>query len=187
MDRDQFFSNLFDENSEQAAASREQKQLSFEERVIKRVFRECGIKINSWGRFANDCRDVTGQLGLNFRWFNSSFKFPATLCGKRIYTGRSGTKLYELTIRDLLKPPEKNRVLKIVSRILHDQGISDDDFFVFVFPVVGTMFCAHNLSVEGTPGTRLSFQLPNDLIYIEATATLFSAVGAEWWESQQMG
>lgn len=188
MDRDQFFSNLFDENSEQAAASREQKQLSFEERVIKRVFRECGIKVSSWGRLAHDCHEVTGQANLNFRWFNSSFRFPAMLCGRRIYMGRRGPKLYELTIRDLLKPPPKNRVLKTVSRVIADQGITEDDFFVFVFPVVQKMFCAHNLTiVDGAPGTRLSFQQPNELIHIEATDTLFAAVGSAWWESQQSG
>ena len=188
MERDQFFSNLFDENSEQAAASREQKQFAFEERVIKRVFRECGIKVPAWGRLARDCQDVTGQANLNFRWFNSSFRFPAMLCGRGIYTGRRGPKLYELTNRDIMKPPEKNRVFKVLSRVLREQGISDDDFFVFVFPVVQTMFCAHNLSqIEGTPGTRLVLQQPNEAVYIESTDTLFSAIGTEWWASQQAG
>lgn len=187
MERDQFFSNLFDENSENAALSREQKQLAFEERVIKRVFRECGIKVNGWGRFAKDCQDVTGQANLNFKWFNSSFRFPAMLCGRRVYAGRSGPKLYELTIRDLLKPPEKNRVLRILAKALQEQGIGDDDFFVFVFPVVQKMFCAHNLTnIDLAPGTRLTFQRPDELIHIEPTDMLFGAVGTSWWESQQM-
>lgn len=43
MERDQFFSNLFSENNEQAQATRAQNQLAFEERIIKRVFFECGV------------------------------------------------------------------------------------------------------------------------------------------------
>lgn len=184
MDRDQFFSHIFDENSDAAEASREQKQLAFEERVIKRLFRECGIKIVSWGRLVNECREISGQPVLNFRWFNSSFKFPAVLCGKRLYTGRRGPALADLVLRDLLKPPDKNRAAKLISRVIADQGVNDDDFFVFVFPVAHKMFCAHNMSqVDAATGTRLTVQTPKDIMHIEATDSLFRAVGTNWWEN----
>lgn len=183
MDRDQFFSHIFDENSDQAAASREQKQLSFEERIIKRLFNECGIKISSWGRLVNECRDVTGQPTLNFRWFNSSFRFPAVLCGRRLYTGRRGPALHELTLPDLLRPPAKNRTVKLILRVLEDCNVAPDDFFVFVFPVVRKMFCAHNLTkVDGRPGTRLTFVSDQDTLHIETTESLFAAVGSDWWD-----
>lgn len=181
MDRDQFFSHIFDEDSDRAAASREQKQLSFEERVIKRLFSECGVKVASWGKLVNACRDATGQPTLNFRWFNSAFPFPAVLCGRRLYSGRRGPALHELTTLDLLRPPEKNRVVKLVARVLQDQ-VAEDDFFVFVFPVSRKLYCAHNLTrVDGCTGVRLLFQTPHDLMYIEATESLFAAVGSEWW------
>lgn len=183
MERDQFFSHIFDENSDRAAAAREQKQLSFEARVIKRLFAECGIKISSWGKLVNSCRDVTGQPILNFRWFNSSFRFPAVLCGRRLYTGRRGPALHELTVVDLLRPPAKNRAIKLVMYALEEQNVADDVHFVFALPLARKMYCVHNLPhVDGRPGTRLTFQMPQNVVHIELTESLFSAVGRDWWE-----
>ena len=67
MDRDQFFGELFNEQGANADAIRAQQQLSFEERVIKRVFTECGAKQTSWGRLVNECRNATGQQNLIFK------------------------------------------------------------------------------------------------------------------------
>ena len=47
--RDQFFGDIFNENVE---AVRAQRQLGFEERTIKRAFKECGANRVSWGRYA---------------------------------------------------------------------------------------------------------------------------------------
>ena len=186
MDRDQFFSGIFNENSEQAISARAQRQLAFEERVIKRVFRECCIRISSWGKLANDCREVTGQPNLNFQWFNSSFMFPEMLYGKRIYSGKRGPKLETLTLRDLLQPVDKNKAYKCIARALELHELDEGSFFVFVFPVVQKMFCAHNLTplVEArNPATRLTFVGENNdsLMYVEPTQTVFSAVGTSWW------
>jgi hypothetical protein len=184
VDRDQFFSNLFDENSEQAISARAQRQLAFEERVIKRIFRECGIGGISWGHLIHNCREVTGQQNLNFRWFNSAYRFPAMVYGRRMYSGKRGPRLEALTLRDLLQPAEKNRVYRAVHKILDTQELDEDNFFVFVFPVGQKMFCAHNLVhiADGAAGTRLTFSRGSDSLYIEPTGTLFAAIGTSWWE-----
>jgi hypothetical protein len=179
MDRDQFFGNLFDENSENAEAVRLQRQLAFEERIIKRVFNECGIKRLGWGKLANECRDMTGHDKLNFNWFNSVYlHFPAVLCGRRI------PKLHELTLGDLFKNPTagRNRLCQAVSKNLNRQEVDTGSNFIFVFPVVRTMFCAHNLNIDAGDGPRVSWhmQFEKMTMTVETTVTLFQALGPEW-------
>jgi hypothetical protein len=43
VDRESFFDGLNDEADAQAEKLRAVRQLSYEERIIKRVFRECGV------------------------------------------------------------------------------------------------------------------------------------------------
>lgn len=178
MDRDQFFNNLFDENSANAESAREQRQLAYEERTIKRLFTECGIKINGWGRFVNECRDITGQQNLNFQWFNSAFNFPVRLCGRRI------PKLHELVIADLFKPLPSNRLCKAVIKNLHRQDVDETRPFVFVFPIVRKMYCAHNVeTVCHDPGVRWTLRTETSLLAVEPTTSFFGSVGSEWWSS----
>ncbi|NDD53143.1 hypothetical protein EBZ39_04550 [bacterium] len=175
MDRDQFFDNIFNETGDAAAAIRLQRQLAYEERVIKRVFTECGIKINSWGRLVNECRNETGVPKLSFRWFNSSTRFPVRLCGRR-FPG-----MHELTIADLFKPAEKNRLFKAIVKNLHKQEIDATKGFVFVFPVVRTMYCAHNVLGAQSVGPRWTMHLENAILTVEPTASFFKCVGSEWF------
>jgi hypothetical protein len=179
MDRDQFFGNLFNENSENADAVRLQRQLAFEERIIKRVFNECGIKRLGWGKLANECREMTGHDRLNFNWFNSTYKyFPAVLCGRRI------PKLHELTLSDLFKNPVagRNRLCQAISKNLQRQEVDPSSNFIFVFPVVRTMFCAHNLNTEAgdLPRVTWNLQLEKMPMTVELTSTLFPLIGPEW-------
>lgn len=179
MDRENFFDNLRRDDTAEDSLLRAQRQLAYEERVIKRVFAECGIKINGWGMMANMCRRETAQDKLNFGWFNQTFRqFPARLCGRRI------PRMHELTLQDLCKPLGQNRLAKAVAKALARYQVSDEDSkYVFVFPVVRTSFCAHNLDLE-IPGMSLAMRDPDGklLLAVGPTKTLFQAVGKDWFE-----
>ena len=175
MDPDQFFSRLFDDDSDKAQAIREQRQLSFEERIIKRAFTESGIKIGSWGKLVNECRHITGQPKLNFKWFNSEFRFPVPLCGRRI------PKLHELTLPDLLRPAKQNRLFKAVITALRKLDLDTTRGFAFMFPVTRKMFCAHTTQLEPVPGPRWTITGEKNILTIEPTATFFQSVGPTWF------
>lgn len=178
MDRDQFFNNLFDDNGPAAEAAREQRQLAYEERIIKRLFTECGIKINGWGRLVNQCRDMTGHPRLNFQWFNATQRFPAHLAGRRI------PRLHELTAVDLFKPFSANRLCKAVIKNLQRQAVDETRPFVFVFPIVRKMYCAHNSeSVTAETGIRWTARMEKALLSVEPSTSFFGGIGAEWWNS----
>jgi hypothetical protein len=174
MDRDNFFENLHDDKGVQAQALRVQRQLAYEERCIKRVFTECGIKINGWGRYANRCREATGRDRLNFQWFNQEFQqFPGTLSGKRI------PYLHELTLLDLFKPAEKNRLGKAISKGLTDFRATN---FVFMFPVTRTMFVAHRHEPSSTDNRIVWSAFAEPTLFVEPSKAFFHAVGREWFE-----
>lgn len=175
MDRESFFDGLRNENDAHGEALREQRQLAYEERCIKRVFRECGIKINGWGRYANQCREVTGRDKLNFEWFNSTFRaFPGTLCGKRI------PQLHELTLLDLFKPSKNNRLIK---KLMRGLGESASFHFVFMFPVTRTMFVAHRNEDRNGPIERIVWAaVTDDSLFVEPSTSFFAAIGTEWFE-----
>lgn len=182
MDRDQFFGELFNEGGENADAIREQRQLAFEERIIKRVFNECGAKRATWGKLVNDCRDMTGQQRLNFNWFNATYRrFPGVLCGRRI------PRLHELTLLDIFKNPGKvkNRLSAAILNSLHRQEVDPEKGFVFLFPVTRTMFCAHNIGTDDGEYPRIqwraSFRPMNDVeLLIEPTVSFFRTLGHDW-------
>jgi hypothetical protein len=175
MDRDQFFNQLFDESGDQYEAIRAQRQLAYEERIIKRVFKECGIK-PQMGRLVNACRNMTGTHTLSFQWFNADCQFPARLCGQRIYK-----KLHKLTVLDIFRPAVRNRLFKAVFMQLHKQDINTADRFVFVFPVVRTMLCAHNVHAVSGTGPQLTMTNEATTLTIEPTTSFFQALGAEWY------
>lgn len=179
MNRDSFFDNLRNEDTVQDALRRQQRQLAYEERVIKRVFSECGIKINGWGRMANMCRQETVQDKLNFAWFNRQFRrFPGHLSGRRI------PRLHELTFQDLAKPFKQNRLAKAAVKALAKAEVPyNDTNWVFVFPVVRTFFCAHNFDCPVT-GTSFSLRDENNKLALSVTPThnLFQMIGKDWFE-----
>lgn len=176
--RDNFFDNLRREDTVQDELRRQQRQLAYEERVIKRAFSECGIKITSWGLMANMCRHETAQDKLNFGWFNQMFsRFPGRLCGRRI------PRLHELDFQALFKPFEKNRLVKAVAKALaKDEAPVEDNGWVFVFPVVRTFFCAHNLDLD-VPGLTLSFRNQERHVQfaLSPSKDLFQAIGKDWF------
>lgn len=178
MDRNDFFDNLRREDTVQDELRRQERQLAYEERVIKRVFSECGIKINGWGMLANMCRRETAQDKLNFAWFNQTFRFPGRLCGRRI------SRLHELTFQDLAKPLKKNRLAKAVAKALaKDEVARDSNSWIFVFPVVRTFFCAHNLEYA-TPGATFSLRDDENklMLSVSPSQALFQTIGKEWFE-----
>ena len=180
MDRENFFDSLRRGDTPQDDLRYEYRQLAYEERIIKRVFSECGIKITGWGLLANLCRHETAKDKLNFGWFNKAFRrFPGKLCGKRI------PRLHELSFHhDLFKPHKKNRLAKAVSKALAGQEISEsDDSWIFVFPVVRTFFCAHNIEYA-TPGVTLSLRDDSGKFMLAVTPShaLFQTIGKEWFE-----
>jgi hypothetical protein len=185
MSRDEFFDNLFNEATPAAEDLKAIRQLAYEERVIKRVFTECGAKPQyGWGAMAKACRAATDEVKLNFRWFNSAYgTFPGKLIGGRI------PYLHKLTIVDLFKPVEKNRLVKAVSKQLvkHDidPGVTG---YVFVFPIIKTAFCAHSLLGAGQDfvgdGSRVQlwFRLHGVKrpMFIEPLKTLCQTIGDNW-------
>ncbi len=179
MDPDSFFSQLPDDIDEKYEATRTQRQFAFEERVIKRAFTECGIKFGAWGKLVNQCRDETGIHRLHFNWFNANYQFPARLCGRRI------PRLHELTMRDLFKPSSQNRLFKAITKNLYKQEVDSHKAFVFVFPIVRKMFCAHNLDSDVVSGTdSVSWKLKTadgHRLIVEPTESLFNSVGSEWF------
>lgn len=178
MDRENFFDNLRREDTVQDELRRQQRQLDYEERVIKRVVSECGIKITGWGLMANACRRETGQNKLNFAWFNQTFRsFPGRLCGRRV------SRLHELDFQTLFRPLDKNRLVKAISKFaVNDDVDSDESRWIFVFPVVRTFYCAYNLdyNVSGP-----SFQIRNENGRLEIAACpskhLFKTIGSDWF------
>jgi hypothetical protein len=181
--RDQFFGELFNDEGTGADEIRLQRQLSFEERIIKRVFSECGIKMSGWGRFANECREITGHDKLNFSWFNSAFdRFPGVLCGKRI------PRLHELTMVDLFKNPGKvkNRLCAAIANNAGKQNVDLERKFVFCFPIVRTMYCAHNIDTEDGDCPRVQWRLSmrpinNIRMIVEPTVSFFRTLGSDWY------
>jgi len=186
--RDEFFDNLFNETTPAAEDIKALRQLAYEERVIKRVFSECGIRIPSWGRIAIESRNVTGETKINFRWFNSieaGHNFPAKLCGKRI------PHLHSLTLPKLFKPVGQNALVKAVAKTLNFAGLDPDKTkYVCVFPLIKTPFCAHNL-------TNAGYQNPQNIdhrmqlmarygathahMFIEPLKSFCDALGPDWF------
>lgn len=193
--RDQFFDSLFSEGAEQT--SHFHNHQSFEHRAVKRVLSECGVKVRSMGQLVNMCKEETGHHEFSFSWFMSTFPaFPAQLAGKKItYVGKqtcetTGKKtnkyMYQLDVLDLFRQ-NYNKLITALSRAMYKQGVAQDSPFVFLFPVVRTMFCAHNMDlpaelINDKPRIQLSFQTPETTIRIERSATLLAAVGNSWYE-----
>lgn len=184
MDRDSFFDNLQGNSGERDEALRAQRQLAYEERIIKRVFTECGIKVGGWGRYANQCREATGHNNLNFAWFNTEFRrFPFWLAAKRV------PRMYELTLPDLFKPVANNRlvktVIKTVQRHPDFDGVTASKF-ALVFPVVRTSFVAYDAEVSAEEPSKdigriiwsVNAERP---LFIEPSKTFFQAIGNSWF------
>jgi hypothetical protein len=188
--RDQFFGEIFNEDNFH-------RQLSFESRVVRRVFSECGVRIPSMGRLVNLCRDETGHPEFSFDWFNSKYsRFPGKLCGRSIgfcgyTTDDAGTKrkqfIYQLVITELLNP-KNNRLVRAISKALHECAVSDSNPFVFIFTIVRKRFCAHNLDLpfpvsEEAPRTQWRFDNGSSPLIIEPATPLLRAIGPEWFEN----
>lgn len=175
MDREQFFNNIFDESGDAAEAIRFQRQLSFEERIVKRAFKDCGIKVNSWGKLVNECKAATGLHKLNFQWFNTSTRFPVRLCGRRI------PKLHELKISEMFKPAPKNRLFNAVIKTMHKLEVDDTQGFLFVFPLTRTMYCAHNVTDTQSLGPHWTMVTPQAILTVEPVTSFFQMIGPEWY------
>lgn len=189
MNRDEFFENLFNETTPAAEDIRALRQLAYEERVIKRVFSECGIRVSSWGRFALESRSMTGEVKLNFRWFNSSSSchgFPATLCGRRI------PHLHNISLPKLFKPAGQNALIKAVAKTLTAASIQPEkkQKYLCVFPIIKTPFCAHNLTGAGYQrpqniDSRMQFVMQygaeGEHMFIEPLKSFCDAIGTDWF------
>lgn len=182
MSRDEFFDNLFNEGAPAAEDLRRIRQLAYEERVIKRVFTECGAAPSSWGKLAVACRRATDSTKLHFSWFNSAYGFPGKLCGSRI------PYLHKIALPELFKPTNKNRLVKAVAKQLAANEIAPNkDAYVFVFPLIKTAFCAHSLVHAGfekldEPRIQLLFNATDDArpLFIEPLKQLCKAIGNQW-------
>lgn len=185
-ERDQFFQNVFDQNGRSAAETKFQRQLSFEDRCVRRIFRECGIS-PPLGQFVRICRDQTGYPELSFNWFQQQFDFPARLGGKRItYVGKRNNAplyLYQLSIVDLFntKSATSNLLVRAISKAMWSGDMDGEQPFVFMFPIVRKMFCAHNLDLAkpndtdaDKPCMRAHFTLEKFRMTIEPSESLFA-------------
>lgn len=195
-DRQDFFDAVFNDPSDDAFP-----RVSFENRVIRRVFKECGVRINSMGRLVNICRAETGIPHFRFSWFNARYPdFPATLIGRRVgYCGRRSSAggatrekvgLYQLDVSDLMRP-KKNLFVRTIARALVAEDLAPDfsDTFIFVFPLRRKMYCAHTL---GGPMRRehesstdvqavLNFFVGGRMLCVQPTEDVFAAIGPDWF------
>lgn len=141
--RDALAEELFGDKRNDTAA-RQIRQLSYEERVIKRVFAESGIApLQGWWPYIRQSEAVVGVPKLSFQWFNESFsRFPGVLCGKKL------PYMHEITMKQLMQPAPNNTLIKRVMK--HLQQLNNPRHFVFCFPVVRRIYCAHNLTSQTT-------------------------------------
>jgi hypothetical protein len=184
--RDDFFKSVF-------GGGNETFQLAYENRTVRRAINECGVKPKSMGKLVNICRDETGQPFFSFDWFNQFFDaFPATLCGKRIGRVGSGIRngerqklcLYQLNLKELLQP-DNNLLVRAISAALVDCKVESNRPFVFVFPVVKKMFCAHNMALDiekGESRAQWVFNHNGALLTVEPTDSVFRSIGSEWYQ-----
>lgn len=187
--RDQFFGEIFNDNNFGS-------QLAYENRVVKRVFSECNVKVPSMGQLVNLCRDETGYPEFSFSWFNSMFRrFPAVLCGRSVgFCGYdkddAGNKrkryLYQLVFSELLNA-KNNRLVRAIVKALQASDINDSKPFLFVFTVVRKRFCAHNLDIdfpasEAMPRVQWRFDDGSSPLIVEPATSLLRAIGNEWFE-----
>lgn len=187
--RDQFFGEVFNDDNFH-------RQLSYEHRVVQRVFTECGVRVPSMGRLVNLCRDETGHPEFSFSWFNSFFpRFPAALCGKSVGfcgyenddAGKKQKKfIYQLVIHELLRT-KNNRLVRAIAKALHECAVDDSKPFLFVFTIVRKRFCAHNLDLpfevdEDNPRVQWRFDNGAFPMIIEPATPLLKAIGNEWFE-----
>jgi hypothetical protein len=188
MSRDDFFDNLFNETTPAAEDIKALRQLAYEERVIKRVFTECGIKPQSWGRMANDCRHKTDEPKLNFSWFNSTYtEFPGKLLGKRI------PFIHSIKLPELFKPAPKNKLIKAILKAIASFEVDPAaEPCTLVFPLIKTPFCAHNIEGVGfahpaADDTRWQFVYRSGNVkrpmFIEPLSTFGAAIGGEWYSA----
>lgn len=187
MDREDFFNQLFNEATPAADELKRLRQLAYEERVIKRIFSYCGIRVSGWGRLVNLCRAATDEKKLNFAWFNSEYgnEFPGVVSGKRI------PYVHNIPFAELFKPAKKNKLLRRLSPALDAAHINAiNDTYLFVFPLIRTPFCVHTLrsALEINPNAaedrlQFVFNLPNAKrpIVIEPLKTVCEAIGASWF------
>ena len=185
MGRDEFFDGLFNDSAPAAEDIKLLRQQAYEERVIKYVFTECGIKPPSWGKLAVACRNATGQQKMHFDWFNGEYRqFPGRLVGARI------PYIHGIKLPELFKPVVKNKLIRFITKRLADAELDPGhNAYVFVFPVIKTKFCAHSLITAGQElppkdTARLQFVAhingcPRPM-YIEPLKTLCCAIGNQW-------
>lgn len=187
--RDKFFGEIFNDDNFH-------RQLSYEDRAVKRVISECGVRVPSMGKLVNLCKAETGQPAFSFSWFNSTFpRFPAVLCGKSISFcgydrdeagGKHKKFLYQLLISELMAT-KHNRLVRAISKALHESEVDDDKPFIFIFTIVRKRFCAHNLDLlapvsEDAPRVQWRFENGSSPLIVEPSTMLLRAVGNEWFE-----
>ena len=193
-DRNNFFDAVFN-NSDDSFS-----RVGFENRTVRRLFKECGVVIPSMGRLVNICRAETGEPYFRFDWFNDRYSdFPARLAGRRIgycgtresaSGGREKVNLYQLGFADLMRP-KNNLFLRALKKALVAEDISPyfDQSFVFVFPVRRRMFCAHTLGSNLSPGpgseltaqATLKFSFNERILCVQPTESVFAAIGPDWF------
>jgi hypothetical protein len=194
--RDQFFDNVFNEES-RIHTDGFQKQLSYENRIVRRVFNECGVKPPSWGQLVNLCKAETGAHEMGCAWFNLTFpRFPAKLCSKRIgYCGyrkddagnKASLSLYQLTIADMMSA-KNNILVRAVSKALRLFEVDLESPFAFVFPVVRKFFVAHNVELPIQPAAGVSRVVwsygleDGSVLRVEPSTSFFAGIGPDWFE-----
>jgi hypothetical protein len=191
--RDHFFNTIFNEESSNSFPA-----LSFESRVVRRLFTECGVSPRM-GVLVNKCRDETGEPHFSFDWFNSYFSsFPATLsgarigyCGTRVVSGvREKRNLYQLDLSDIFKPKKNLLIRALVDNVQKKNIDFDAGLFIFVFPVRRKMYCAHNfgqpvfsdsISPDSVDVSLSIFLTGNNMLTIQPTAPVFGYIGSSWY------
>lgn len=195
--RDALAKDIFGED--ESGPTRQMRQYAYEERVIKRVFAESGVTPRGgWGYFVNQSREMIGVPKLSFQWFNQVFSFPGVLCGSHIgCIGRVKDKTtnqtrkfyaYEMTLTDLIKPAQQNKLIKAISKQLYKLDIDNRQKFVFCFRIVRTWFCAHNLRSQASdswdkPAWRfqISTYADGNWLFVEPLAGLCQGIPAAEW------
>ena len=161
---------------------------AFEERVVKRILTYSNRMPQNLGFARNECKRLTGQTYLNFRWFNESHKFPVRLGSAKLpnlhnlligdlfghFTTLPQFKAYERLCEDFGDDPAQDRV----GLVFQWGGIGIGTVILHNYPVR----LSERVNLQFERGTRIVRKLgrPPITYVMEDLQDFVTFVGSDW-------